>query len=89
MLAIKFIFNFFITKQKIILNFKMNILITICARGGSKGLPGKNIKPLCGKPLLHYAIEVAKQVPDIARIFVSTDCREYYRTGRGLRNVGA
>lgn len=39
----------------------MNILITICARGGSKGIPGKNIKMLCGKPLIAYTIDVAKQ----------------------------
>lgn len=39
----------------------MNILITICARGGSKGIPGKNIKLLGGKPLISYTIEVAKQ----------------------------
>ncbi|MEG1463778.1 MAG: acylneuraminate cytidylyltransferase family protein [Mucinivorans sp.] len=38
----------------------MNILITICARGGSKGIPGKNIKPLCGKPLIGYTIDVAR-----------------------------
>ena len=39
----------------------MNILITICARGGSKGIPGKNIKPVGGKPLLAYSIETAKR----------------------------
>lgn len=39
----------------------MNILITICARGGSKGIPGKNIKPICGKPLIAYSINVAEQ----------------------------
>ena len=33
-----------------------NILITICARGGSKGIPGKNIKELNGKPLIYYTI---------------------------------
>lgn len=38
----------------------MNILITICARGGSKGIPGKNIKMLNGKPLIAYTIDVAK-----------------------------
>jgi CMP-N,N'-diacetyllegionaminic acid synthase len=38
----------------------MNILITICARGGSKGIPGKNIKMLHGKPLICYTIDVAK-----------------------------
>lgn len=39
----------------------MHILITICARGGSKGIPGKNIKILAGKPLIGYSIEVARQ----------------------------
>lgn len=39
----------------------MKILITICARGGSKGIPGKNIKLLNGKPLIGYSIDVAKQ----------------------------
>ena len=39
----------------------MNILITICARGGSKGIPGKNIKLLAGKPLIGYSIELANK----------------------------
>jgi CMP-N,N'-diacetyllegionaminic acid synthase len=38
----------------------MSILITICARGGSKGIPGKNIRLLNGKPLIAYTIEVAQ-----------------------------
>lgn len=45
----------------------------IFARGGSKGLPGKNILPLAGKPLLAHAITTAKQVPRIQRVIVSTD----------------
>ncbi|MGY3685376.1 cytidylyltransferase domain-containing protein [Vibrio coralliilyticus] len=45
----------------------------IFVRGGSKGLPGKNIKPLAGKPLLEYSIETAKACSSISRIFVSTD----------------
>lgn len=45
----------------------------IFARGGSKGLPGKNIKPLAGKPLIAYSIDVAHQIPDIEAVFVSTD----------------
>lgn len=40
----------------------MKILITICARGGSKGIPGKNIKPLNGKPLIVYTIETVKKL---------------------------
>lgn len=39
----------------------MDLIITICARGGSKGIPGKNIKPVAGKPLLAYTIEQAKK----------------------------
>lgn len=39
----------------------MKILITICARGGSKGIPGKNIKILNGKPLIDYTIQTAQQ----------------------------
>jgi len=51
----------------------MKIVAFIFARGGSKGIPGKNIRPLAGKPLLAYSIEMAKKVADISRIFVSTD----------------
>lgn len=39
----------------------MNILITICARGGSKGIPGKNIKIINGKPLIFYSIKIANE----------------------------
>ncbi len=39
----------------------MKVLITICARGGSKGIPGKNIKPLNDIPLIAYTIKVAQQ----------------------------
>ena len=45
----------------------------IFARGGSKGVPGKNIRPLAGKPLLAYSIEMAKSCINIAEVFVSTD----------------
>ena len=53
----------------------MNILITICARGGSKGIPGKNIKPLAGKSLIEYTIDVAKKFSSKynATIALSTD----------------
>jgi CMP-N-acetylneuraminic acid synthetase len=42
----------------------MNILITICARGGSKGIHGKNIKKIGNKPLIAYSIEVANEFRD-------------------------
>lgn len=51
----------------------MNNYAFIFARGGSKGLPGKNIKLLHNKPLIQYAIDVAKSCSQITKIFVSTD----------------
>ncbi|QOL27085.1 acylneuraminate cytidylyltransferase family protein [Thalassotalea sp. LPB0316] len=45
----------------------------IFARGGSKGLPGKNIKPLNGKPLIAYSIDTALQTKCFEKVFVSTD----------------
>jgi len=50
-----------------------NILVIIPARGGSKGLPGKNIKELCGKPLIGYSIDVARAITTDDNICVSTD----------------
>ncbi|MEA3272792.1 MAG: acylneuraminate cytidylyltransferase family protein [Patescibacteria group bacterium] len=51
----------------------MKILAVIMARGGSKGLPGKNIKPMLGKPLIAYIIEEAKKSKYIERVILSTD----------------
>jgi len=51
----------------------LEILAVIPARGGSKGLPGKNIKPLCGKPLLAYSIEAALGAGSITRVMVNTE----------------
>lgn len=50
-----------------------NTLVVIPARGGSKGLPGKNIKMLCGKPLITYSIDVARAITTDENICVSTD----------------
>jgi CMP-N,N'-diacetyllegionaminic acid synthase len=56
----------------------MNILITICARGGSKGIPGKNIKMLNGQPLISYSIKISKLFCNIhdSDIALSTDSDE-------------
>lgn len=54
----------------------MNFLFIIPARGGSKGLPGKNILPLNGKPLLHYSIEYARLFTDDKNICLTTDSEE-------------
>lgn len=51
----------------------------IFARGGSKGLPGKNIKPLAGKPLLQYSVESALACSAIDKVFVSTDDEDIAR----------
>jgi len=51
----------------------MLTIATICARGGSVGVPGKNIRPLMGKPLIVHTIEQALSVLGIDRVFVSTD----------------
>lgn len=62
----------------------MNAVALIFARGGSKGLPGKNIRPLAGKPLIAWAIEHAKAVKRIRRIIVSTDSEDIAAVARGF-----
>lgn len=56
----------------------MKILITLCARGGSKGISGKNIKLLAGKPLINYTIEKAQEFAKIynVKIALSTDDKD-------------
>lgn len=64
----------------------MNTLITICARGGSKGIIGKNIKNISGKPLLEYTIKIAKQVSleYNAKLALSTDDNEIKQISKKL-----
>lgn len=52
------------------------VLAVIPARGGSKGLPRKNILSFCGKPLIAWTIEQALQTPEIDKVIVSTDSQE-------------
>ncbi len=54
----------------------LDIVAMIFARGGSKGLPGKNVKPFLGKPLIGWAIEHALAVSRVRRVIVSTDSHE-------------
>jgi len=54
----------------------MEILAIIPARGGSKGIPRKNIRVLAGKPLIAYTIEAARQTHHVKRVVVSTDDHE-------------
>ena len=60
----------------------MKAIAFIFARGGSKGLPGKNIRPLAGKPLIAWSIEHAFAVKRIERVIVSTDSEEIAAVAR-------
>lgn len=60
----------------------MTIIALITARGGSKGLPGKNLLPLAGKPLLAWTIEAALHSPRLDEVILSTDDAEIARVGR-------
>jgi CMP-N-acetylneuraminic acid synthetase len=62
----------------------MKTAAVITARGGSKGIPGKNIADLAGKPLIAWGLEAALKSPSVDRLIVSTDddkiaeaCRKY------------
>ena len=60
----------------------MNVLALICARGGSKGLPGKNTRSLAGRPLITRAIDQACAVQRVSRVIVSTDSEKIARVAR-------
>jgi N-acylneuraminate cytidylyltransferase len=57
-------------------------LAIVPARGGSKGLPGKNIRPLVGLPLIVHSLRCAERAPGIARTIVSTDSDEIAAVAR-------
>jgi N-acylneuraminate cytidylyltransferase len=59
----------------------MKTFAFIFARGGSKGVPGKNIRILDGKPLLAHSIMVAQDIVEVSRIFVSTDDQDIADVG--------
>ena len=58
------------------------VIAVIPARSGSKGLPGKNTKPLCGKPLIAWSIKEALKSKHIDEICVSTDSEEIIKIAR-------
>ena len=60
----------------------MKVLALISARGGSKGISRKNIKPLAGKPLIAWTIEAARQAHGIDRLIVSTEDEEIAEVAR-------
>jgi CMP-N,N'-diacetyllegionaminic acid synthase len=53
-----------------------SVLAIVPARGGSKGLPGKNIKEMCGKPLIAWSIEAGLGSTYVDEVMVTTDCDE-------------
>lgn len=62
----------------------MKTLAIIPARGGSKGIPKKNIIPLMGKPLIQYTIEAAQESANIDKVFLSSDSAEIIAIGKQL-----
>jgi CMP-N,N'-diacetyllegionaminic acid synthase len=60
----------------------MTTLCVISARGSSRGLPGKNIRPMLGKPLIVWSIEQALATPEIDRVVVSTDSEDIAAVAR-------
>src|SRR5262245_49368383 len=60
----------------------MNVLGIVPARRGSKGVLGKNIRLLCGKPLLQYTAEAALSARRLSKVILSTDHEEIARIGR-------
>ncbi len=62
----------------------MNVLAVVPARGGSRGVPGKNVHPLRGRPLIAYTIEAARRAKRIHRLVVSTDDAAIAEAARSL-----
>ncbi|HTU23976.1 MAG TPA: pseudaminic acid cytidylyltransferase, partial [Pirellulales bacterium] len=61
---------------------KPEVLAIVPARGGSKGLPGKNIRPLAGHPLIAYSIASGLLAKHVTRVVLSTDSEEIAAVGR-------
>jgi len=63
----------------------MSIVALITARGGSKGIHGKNLKPLGGRPLIAWSIDAARQSRSVTRVLVSTDDPAIAEAARAAR----
>ena len=68
--------------RKLVNKKKINTIGVIPARGGSVGVPLKNIRELCGKPLIYYVIKAALASKYLRRVIVSTDHEEIARISR-------
>jgi len=62
----------------------MKMVALIPARGGSKGIPGKNVRPFCGKPLLYWVCRAAEECDGIAETYVATDDEAIASAARAL-----
>lgn len=60
------------------------VLAVVPARGGSRGLPGKNLRPLAGMPLIGHSLAAARLLPSVTRCVVSTDSEEIAASAREL-----
>ena len=60
----------------------MKRLCSVCVRGGSKGVPNKNIRPLLGKPLLIHSLDLARESELFDCIVLSSDSREFLQLAR-------
>lgn len=67
---------------------KLNTIAIIPARGGSKGIPGKNLLPFCGKPLLAWSIEQALSSKYIKSVYVSSDDDEILEVAESYGAIG-
>lgn len=65
----------------------MSTICTVCARGGSVGVPRKNVRDLLGKPLIGWTIEQALATPSIDAVYVSTDDDEIARVAESFGAV--
>jgi CMP-N,N'-diacetyllegionaminic acid synthase len=65
----------------------MSVVAIIPARGGSKGIPRKNLLPLCGKPLIGWSIEQACAAESIDAVYVSSDSDEILEVARAFGAV--
>jgi len=65
-------------------NAQGRVLGIVVARGGSKGVPGKNLIDLCGKPALAWTIEAGQKAKSIDRLILSTDSEEMADLGRAM-----
>lgn len=61
----------------------MRVLGVVTARGGSKGIPGKNVRPLGGRPLLAWTAEAALAARRLSRVVLTTDDERIAEVGRG------